>query len=100
MVDRLAEAEFQRAEFYERMNLYNSAVDYFEEVVAQYPDTPWAPRALLGVYHSYEALGWRPEAEETAARLLETYPGSAAATELATERDAEGLPPPGTAAGP
>jgi outer membrane protein assembly factor BamD len=99
MIDRLAEAAFQRAEFYERVNLYNSAVDYFEHVIAEYPDTPWAPRALLGVYHSYTALGWLPEAEETAARLLETYPGSAAAAELAAERDAEGLPPPGAGGG-
>jgi outer membrane protein assembly factor BamD len=100
MIDRLAEAAFQRAEFYERVSLYNSAVDYFEDVVAEYPDTPWAPRALLGVYHSYEALGWLPEAEEAAARLLETYPGSAAAAELAAERDAAGMPPPAADGGP
>ena len=100
MVNRLAEAAFQRAEFYERVNLYNSAVDYFEEVIAQYPDTPWAPQALLGVYHCYRELEWLPEAEETAVRLLETYPGSGAAADLAAERDAEGLPAPGTDGGP
>jgi outer membrane protein assembly factor BamD len=100
MINRLAEAAFQRAEFYERVNLYNSAVDYFEDVIAEFPETPWAPRALLGVYRSYQALGWLPEAEETAGRLLETYPGSGAAAELAAERDAEGVPPPVTGGAP
>jgi outer membrane protein assembly factor BamD len=100
MIDRLAEARFQRAEFYQRVNLYNSAVDYFEAVIAEFPDTPWAPRALLGVYRSYVSLGWVPEAEEAAARLLETYPDSDAAAELEVERGAEGVPPPATDGGP
>jgi outer membrane protein assembly factor BamD len=100
MIERLAEAAFQRAEFYERVNLYNSAVDYFEDVVARFPDSSWASRALLGVYHSYQALGWLPEAEETAARLLETYPDSDAAAELEAERRAEGVSPPSADGGP
>ncbi len=94
MVDRLAEAAFTRAQFYERVSLYNSAVDYFEEVVSSYPETPWAPRALFGIFRSYRALGWGPEANETASRLLADYPDSDAAAELRAEQQAEGIPSP------
>lgn len=85
MRDRLAEAGFQEAEFYRRFDMHNSAIMVYEEVVNSYPETEWAPRGLLGIYRSYFALGWEPEAEEASARLIANFPESESAAELRSE---------------
>jgi outer membrane protein assembly factor BamD len=95
MVDELAERAYQNARFYQRRGLHNSAILNFEGVAGQYPDTEWAPLAILGMYRSYLALGWQEEAEETATRLLARYPDSAAARELRDERGGGGVGTPG-----
>jgi outer membrane protein assembly factor BamD (BamD/ComL family) len=88
MVDLLAKRAFEEAQFYQRRGVHVSAVQYFEEgVVLAYPNTDWAPRALLEMYRSYRELEWDEEAEETASRLLLNYPDSSWAGELRAERD-------------
>lgn len=84
MVDRLAESDFEVADFYRRISP-NSAIQLFEDVVATYPETRWAPRALREMYRAYRSLGWDPEAEETAERLFDRYPDSNPAQELREE---------------
>jgi len=86
MVDELAERAYQNARFYQRRGLHNSAILNFDGVATQYPDTEWAPRAILGMYRSYQELGWDTEAEETATRLFARYPDSEATRELRAER--------------
>lgn len=93
MVDKLAEADFQDAQFYaDRVPV--SAPALFEFVVERYPDTDWAPRALLEMYRIYQGLEWIPEAEETVARLLTEYPDSEPAQALRTELAEQGRDPP------
>ncbi len=90
MRNRLAEAGFQEAEFYQRFDMHNSAIMVFEEVVNTYPETEWAPRGLLGIYRSYVELGWEPEAEEASERLIANFPDSDSANELRSEPEPSG----------
>ncbi len=85
MVERLAEREYEEGRFYQRRGGHDSAILVFEDVVRRYPDTRWAPVALLAIYRSYQALGWTEEAMEEADRLLRFYPDSDPARELAEE---------------
>lgn len=81
---KLAEKDYLSAEFYYRRKLYDSAIIYFQDVAARYPETEWAPKALLGVYESNVAIGYEDEAEEARTRLLEMYPDSEAAQSVRT----------------
>lgn len=44
--ERRAEHEFQVAQFYERRHHPESALLYYQGIVAQYPETSWAPKAV------------------------------------------------------
>lgn len=76
MRNKLAEKEYDAGEFYFKRNAYDSAIIYYDVTVRDYPDTAFAPRALLRLVQTYEALGYKEEAEETRARLLKDYPDS------------------------
>lgn len=75
----LAEKEYKTGEFYAKRNLHDSAIIYYERVADLYPETPWAPRALLGVYQANMEIGYEDLAEEARERLLDRYPDSASA---------------------
>lgn len=81
----MAEKEFQIADHYFRRGAYFSAIKYFEFVASLYPETEWAPRALLGIYRSNVELEYDDLAEEARQRLLERYPDSPAAVEIRTD---------------
>jgi len=78
----LAEKDFLNADFYFRRKLYDSAIKYYEFVVRLYPETAYAPRALLGIYLSNQAIGYADLAEEARQQLLARYPDSEAAAEI------------------
>ena len=82
MVELLAEKDFQAAEQYKDRGAYDSAIIYFEEILERFPDTSWAPRALLAKYESYREIGYEREAEEARERLLAEFPDSPEAAEL------------------
>lgn len=73
---KLAEKEFLNADFYFRRELYDSAIKYYEFVVQLFPETEFAPRALLGIYEANKAIGYDDLAEDARERLLEQYPES------------------------
>ncbi|GMV07624.1 MAG: putative outer membrane protein assembly factor BamD [Gemmatimonadota bacterium] len=79
---KLAEKEYLNADFYFRRELWDSAIKYFEFVVQLYPETAWAPQALLGIYRSNKAIGYDDLADEARERLLAEYPDSPAAAEV------------------
>lgn len=89
MVEKLAESEYLAGRFYQRRGFHDSAVIYFQDVVDFYPETSWAPQALLALYRSYREIGWNEEAEEVEQRLYFLYPDSEAAAELRAEQDGE-----------
>lgn len=78
---KLAEKEFLNADFYFRRKLYDSAIIYYEFVVRLYPETDWAPMALLQIFQSNKAIGYEDLAEDARKRLLELYPDSPAAAQ-------------------
>lgn len=82
MTARLAEKEFNAGEYYFRRRAYDAANLYFQAVADNFPGTPWAPKALLRLYRSYERLDYKPEMLEVRERLLRDYPTSAEAQEL------------------
>jgi outer membrane protein assembly factor BamD len=86
MTDRLAQKWYDEGRFYQRRNMHASALIVFQDVVDFYPQTAWAPRALFGLYRSYEAMGWEEEMDEVAERILFLYPDSDAAQRVSQAR--------------
>jgi len=80
--ETMAEKEFLTANHYFRRKQDDPAIKYFEFVVEFYPETPFAPRALLGIYYANERIGYDDLAEEARARLLSEYPDSDSAAQL------------------
>ena len=78
----MAEKEFLNAAHYFRRKQYDPAIKYYEFVVNLYPESEFAPQALLGLYRSNDEIGYDDLAEEARARLLREYPDSEAAAEL------------------
>lgn len=72
--DQFAHKMYKTGEFYLRLNAYDSAILYFRDVVASYPRSRHAPRALLKLVEAYEKIGYREERRETCAHLREFYP--------------------------
>jgi outer membrane protein assembly factor BamD len=82
LVDKLAEKDFDTAEYYFRRRAYHSANIYYEGVAADFPETQWAPRALLRLHESYSRLGYEQEAEAAKQRLLRDFPSSPQARQI------------------
>jgi outer membrane protein assembly factor BamD len=82
---KLAEKEYLNASHYFRRRQYDPAILYYQFVVDIYPDTEFAPRALLGLYRANLAIGYDDLAQQARDRLLRAYPDSAAAGEIRAE---------------
>ena len=82
MRDKLAEKIFVGGLFYKKNGAYDSSIIYFEDVLAQYPQSAAAPRALLELVTVYRTIGYTDEARLARERLLQEYPDSAAAREV------------------
>lgn len=81
---KLAEKRFMSAELYSRMGDFDAARIYLESVVDEYPETPWAPKALLAEAESLQYQGETALALEVLERLIRLYPDSGEA-EIAAE---------------
>lgn len=82
---KLAEKDYLNGQFYLRRDLPDSAIKYFEFVLDRYPESDFAPRALLGIYEANTEIGYDDLADEARERLLARYPDSPAADELRTD---------------
>jgi outer membrane protein assembly factor BamD len=83
MRGRLAEKQYQNGFFYFRRGLYDAAVVYFNDVLANFPDTPSAPASLARLVEAYGRMGYREEEAASRQRLLRDYPQSTEAAALA-----------------
>jgi outer membrane protein assembly factor BamD len=83
LLDRLAQKDFLNAEEYFRRRAFDSAIIYYDGVVDEFGMTVWAPRALLRLVQVYERLGYEPEAAAARNRLLQQYPDSPEARQVA-----------------
>ena len=72
--NQFAEKTYKNGMFYLRRKAYDSAIIYFKDVIATYPDATLAPDALLRLVDSYRAIGYKDELQETCAHLHRFYP--------------------------
>jgi outer membrane protein assembly factor BamD len=82
LVNKLAQKDFETAEYYFRNRAYHSANIYYEGVASDFPETTWAPRALLRLHESYTRLGYEQEAQAARERLLREFPDSPQAQQI------------------
>ena len=82
MWNRLAAKVYEGGEWYFDREAYDSAIIYFEDVVEQFPDTPYAPRALARLVEIYGILEYAEEREAARERLLREYPESESSRHL------------------
>lgn len=82
LVDKLARKTYETGMFYFRRRAYDSAVVYFNEVLAQFPQSAYAPSALGQLIETYDLIGYVEEAQEARERLQRDYPNSPEARAL------------------
>jgi len=92
MIATLAKREYEIADFYAQRNGFDAAVLSYESVVESYPETEYAPKALLGIMEAYgeiaedsPGLGYEEEVELARERLLTQYPLSPEAEQVRTQ---------------
>lgn len=76
---KLARKVLLGGEFYYKRKAYDSAIIYYDDVLARYPNTESAPKALLRLVQIYGQLGYEEEEAAARERLLREYPGTAEA---------------------
>lgn len=74
LMEMFADKEYRNGNFYFRHKAYDSAVLYFRGVVAEYPQSRAAPRALLKLVEIYQRLEYADERRETCEHLRRYYP--------------------------
>jgi outer membrane protein assembly factor BamD len=75
--NQFAEKTYKNGMFYLRRRAYDSAIIYFKDVIANFPEAKLAPDALLRLVDSYRAIGYAEELQETCAHLRRFYPQAA-----------------------
>lgn len=88
--NQFAEKTYKNGMFYLRRKAYDSAIIYFKDVIANYPNAQRAPDALLRLVDSYRAIGYTQELQETCEHLRRFYPN---ATRLAVSCPAAAATP-------
>lgn len=73
---RLAQKSYEAADLYFSLGDPRAARVYLEAVVREYPDTRWAPAALLDMARSYADEGSKALAANAYQRLMDLYPDS------------------------
>jgi outer membrane protein assembly factor BamD len=74
--NQFAEKTYKTGIFYMRRKAFDSAIIYFKDVIANYPNAQRAPDALLRLVDSYRAIGYTQELQETCEHLRRFYPNA------------------------
>ena len=82
MREKLGQKLYQTGAYYERRGAVDSAILYFEQAVAEQPQTSIAPRALARLIRIYDELEYREEGQSARDRLQRDYPDSPEAKAL------------------
>lgn len=72
--NEFAEKTYKTGIFYLRRKAFDSAIIYFKDVIANYPNSERAPDALLRLVDSYRAIRYTQELQETCEHLRRYYP--------------------------
>ena len=74
--NQFAEKTYKNGMFYLRRKAYDSAIIYFKDVIANFPNAQRASDALLRLVDSYRAIGYTQELQETCEHLRRFYPNA------------------------
>ncbi len=83
MYDKLAEKEYSRGRYYQRRNFFDSAIQYYEGILDDRPESTWVPWALYQLVKLNERIGYDDDATEHRDRLMEQFADSEPAKLLA-----------------
>ncbi len=72
--EKFAEKAFKTGVFYFRLNAYDSAIIYFRQLVAEYPQTSFASKALVRLVEAYERIGYEEDKQDMCLQLKRYYP--------------------------
>jgi outer membrane protein assembly factor BamD len=97
--ERLSRGEYESGRFYEERRRFKPAAIQYKFVVERYPETPWAPKAALGLANMYAARQRVEDAEAWYRRVAEDWPDTDEAR-LAREALAQGVGSPALSQGP
>lgn len=84
---RVSEAWYRIAESYQNEGAYKDAAVTFQKVVDNYPDSSWAPWAMLRQGECFASLGKAKEAKLFWEEVIRLYPKSKAAKEAKAKLD-------------
>ncbi len=73
---KLAKKRYLNGRLYVKLNQPEAARFYFGKLLESYPDTSWAPKAMLGMAQAYELEDNEAAAVEQYKSLLRSYPGT------------------------
>ncbi|HEX9727475.1 MAG TPA: outer membrane protein assembly factor BamD [Gemmatimonadales bacterium] len=76
LADQFALKDLKTGNFYLRLRAYDSAILYFKNVVALYPESPHAAKALVRLVDVYRRIGYEEEATETCTHLRRFFPAA------------------------
>jgi outer membrane protein assembly factor BamD len=74
--NEFAEKTYKTGIFYLRRKAFDSAIIYFKDVIANYPNSARAPDALLRLVDSYRAISYTQEMQETCEHIRRFYPNA------------------------
>ena len=80
--DKLAHKEYNTADLYEIMGDNRSALIYYEKVIDDYHDTPYAPTAMYDKINLLVSVNKNNEALQEISKFLERYPDNDRIKEL------------------
>ena len=89
-----ATKEYEVGQFYRRRKFFDSALIYFRNVVATYPDTPRAREAWLRIIETYRDIRYAEDAREACSEARRRYPSD---TEVRTLCPGDASPAPAVA---
>lgn len=87
MYDKLAEKDYSRGRYYHRRNFFDSAIQYYEGLIADRPESKWVPWALYQLVTISKKIGYDDDAEEFRKRLMGEFAESEPAKLLARGGD-------------
>ncbi len=77
LMERFARKELENGQFYFSRDAYDSAILYFKDLVATYPNSVLVPVALVYIVRSYKAIGYSDEVNDFCRNLRQFYGGRA-----------------------
>ena len=79
--EEFAQKEYRNGDYYFRFRAYDSAIIYYRDVVANYPQTRYAPMAVLRLITIYQRIDYSEEKQAMCGHLQRYYPDAAAQAE-------------------